>query len=165
MAKKKLSYEEKIALLSEYFPLSAYKKGRRVIRDGEVYSAKRNIEEGTPWNPDDWKLTNYEEYTGIGEDGFLRFGGIKVSPSSWYVWKPRGEAQEELFKTYPYRAFLKLKDVTADMMPYVLFYPSEALSGKFANIAESVNKGVYIYCKDKPVDKIIVHQVKCLKST
>lgn len=163
MAKKKMSYSEKIALLSEYVPLHAYKKGRRVINDGEVYSAKKDIEEGTPWNPKDWKKTNYEEYTGIGEDGYLWFGEIKVVPSSWYEWHPKGKEQEELFKTYPYRAFLKCKGVTADMIPYVIFYPSEALSGKYANIAESVNKGVYIYCKDKPEDKIIVHTVKCLK--
>ena len=163
MAKKKMSYQEKIALLSEYSSGRPYKKGSRVIKDGEIYKSTVKIEEGELWNPKHWKLTNYEEYVGKEEEDFLEFKDIKVVPSAWYEWKPKDVEQERLSKMYPFRAFLSCKGVTADMMPYVIFNSSEALSGKFANIAETANKGVYIYTKVKPTEKIIVPMVKCLK--
>lgn len=165
MAKKKLSYKEKISLLTEYISGAPYKKGKRVIKDTVVYRASVDIEEGEPWTPKHWKLTKYDEYVGKAEDDFMEFKDIKVIPSAWYEWSPKDNAHKELFKTYPYRAFLSCKGVTENMMPYVVFNSSEALSGKFANIAESVRKGVYIYSKDKPTDKIIVPLVKCLIET
>lgn len=163
MARRKMTYEEKIALLSEYFPNHPYKKGRRIIRNGKIYRATKDIEQGTPWNSADWKETKYDEYVGKSKEEFLEFKDIKVIPSAWYEWFPKDDEHRELFKKYPYRAFLSCKGVLPDMHPYVLFNSPEALSGEFANIAETVNKGVYIYCRHKPTDKIIVPLVKCLK--
>ena len=165
MAKKKQTYKEKIALLSEYVPLHGYKKGRRIIKDGKVYRAKADIEEGTPWNPELWKVTKYEEYVGKTANDFLQFEYIKVIPSAWYEWHPKDDEHKEIAKTYPFRAFLSCKGVTENMCPYVLFDTSEALTGKFSNICESVKNGVYIYAKVKPTEKIYIPLVKCLKES
>lgn len=163
MARKKLSYREKIALLSEYVPYREYKKGRRVIHNTKVYRALVDIEQGHDWNPDEWKLTKYDDYTGKATSDFLQFENVKVVPSAWYEWHPKGIDQERFSKAYPFRAFLKCEGVTEEMIPYVVFNSSEALSGKFSNIAETAKKGVYIYSKVKPTEKIIVPMVKCLK--
>ena len=165
MAKRKQTYKEKIALLSEYVPRHPYKKGRRIIKDGKIYRAITDIEQGEPWNPEQWKETKYNEYVGKKQNEFIELKDIKVIPSAWYEWFPKDDEHREIFKSYPYRAFLSCKDVTADMMPYVLFNSPEASSGEFANIAESVNKGVYIYCRHKPTDKIMIPLVKVLKES
>lgn len=163
MANDASIYYAKINGLSEYIPSFPYKKGQMVTKNGKVYRAVRNVAEGNEWKRSEWTPVNYEEYVKKSEEDFVYIENATVNPSSWVEWHPQDKGQWKMLNQFPYRACIPCKEVTEDMIPYVLFNSSEALSGKFSNIAESVNKGVYIYCAEIPTDVIIVPLVKCLK--
>lgn len=157
-------YIEAIYTLTEFVPDKSYSKGQIVTRKGKFYRAIRDIEEGHEWNRDDWCATKYDEYAKKDDAEFINFEGIHVKPSAWQEWRPNGREEFKIYKVFPYRTCIACNGVTADMIPLVIFSTSDALSGNFSNIAESVDKGVYIYCKEKPTDEIIVPLVKCAKN-
>lgn len=160
---KKMSYREKIALLSEYNPCHKYKKGTRIVKDSDVYQAKEDIDVPEPWTKEHWKKVKYEDYVGKNDGESIRFENIEVLPSDWDIWNPEMIEQVDLFRAYPFRAFLSCDGVTEEMIPYVIFSQSQALSGEYANVSDSTQDGVYIYCKAKPIETIVIPSVICLE--
>ena len=162
MAKKKLSYEQKMAMLSEYSPCLPYKKGSSVTHDAKIFRALEDIEVPEPWNEKKWKEIKNRDYTGVSDKEFLQFENIRIKPSLWHIYAAAA-GYSKFSKEYEYRAFVHCSGATPEMMPYVVFGAKEALSGKFSNITESRKNGVYIFCRDKPKESIVIPMVKFLK--
>lgn len=64
---------------------------------------------------------------------------VSVSSTSW--------AGDTTYPDFSYRASISITGVTADMVPEVIFAPTEALSGNYAPVAATYTGGVYIYSK------------------
>lgn len=66
---------------------------------------------------------------------------VSVSSNSWI------EDTPTTYPDFPYRTSVLISGVTADMVPEVIFAPTEALSGNYAPVAQTYTGGVYIYSK------------------
>lgn len=62
-----------------------------------------------------------------------------VSPTSW--------TQDDTYEDYPYKAAIAIEGVTTGHHPEVVFNPSDAASGNYANVSETYDGGVYIYAE------------------
>ena len=157
-------YYARINGLSEYIPSFPYFKGQMVTKNGKVYRAVKDIPEGHDWKRSEWTPVDYDEYVKRDKDDFIYLENVSVNPNTWVEWRPKDKEEWKMYNQFPYKSCIPCREVTEDMIPYVVFSSSDALSGKFSNIAESVNKGVNIYCAEIPTDVIIVPLVKCLKN-
>ena len=83
----------------------------------------------------------------------LMFSNVSVGTSSW--------VSDSTYTDYDYKAVISLNDVTASMIPDVIFAPEEALSGNFAPVATSGAGSVTIYAKDVPSSAITIPTVIC----
>ena len=63
---------------------------------------------------------------------------------------------DETYADYPYRAAVTLANVTAAMLPEVIFSAADASSGNFAAVAETYAGGVYIYAADAPTASVTI---------
>ena len=64
---------------------------------------------------------------------------VSISSTSW--------VEDTTYSDFPYRTSISISGVTADMVPEVIFAPTEALSGNYAPVAATYTGGVYIYSK------------------
>lgn len=63
---------------------------------------------------------------------------------------------DETYADYPYRAAVTLANVTAAMLPEVIFSAADASSGNFAAVAETYAGGVYIYAAEAPTASVTI---------
>ena len=56
-------------------------------------------------------------------------------------------SSDSTYLEYPVRAAIPLSGVTADMIPTVVFLPTDATSGNFAPVAQAYAGGIYVYAK------------------
>lgn len=63
---------------------------------------------------------------------------------------------DETYADYPYRAAVTLANVTAAMLPEVIFSAADASSGNFGAVAETYAGGVYIYAAEAPTASVTI---------
>lgn len=72
----------------------------------------------------------------------LTFTNFTVGPGWFTTGSP--------YTDFPYQAGLTIANVTEDMIPEVIFNPTDAVSGNFAPVAKSINGGIFIYAAEPP---------------
>ena len=72
----------------------------------------------------------------------LTFTNFTVGPGWFATGSP--------YTDFPYQAGLTIANVTEDMIPEVIFNPTDAVSGNFAPVAKSINGGIFIYAAEPP---------------
>ena len=71
---------------------------------------------------------------------------------------------DQTYPDYGYRAAVTLTEVTATMIPEIVFGLVDATSGIFAPVAEAYNGGVYIYANDVPEAAITIPTIICWRA-
>ena len=97
-------------------------------------------------------------WNGVNGDMIRLFAGSVVYydvtvPSSLFV-------EDLTYVEYPFRAFVEIYSVTADMLASVVFNPSDAVSGNYSPVCESSNGGLYIYSKWIPSSNLILPSIQ-----
>lgn len=70
-------------------------------------------------------------------------------------------APDTTYADFPFRASVSLAGVTGTMVPEVVFGATDAASGVFAPVAESISGGVYIYASEVPSAAITIPTILC----
>lgn len=70
---------------------------------------------------------------------------------------------DSTYSAYPYRATVPCSGVDSTYFPDVCFSLTDALSGNFAPVCESIVDGVYIYASSIPTTDITIPSIKCTK--
>lgn len=70
-------------------------------------------------------------------------------------------APDTTYADFPFRASVSLAGVTGTMVPEVVFGATDAASGVFAPVAESISGGVYIYASEVPSADITIPTIIC----
>lgn len=65
------------------------------------------------------------------------------------------------YTDFPFRASVSLAGVTGAMVPEVVFGATDAASGIFAPVAESISGGVYLYAAEAPSANITIPTIIC----
>ena len=76
---------------------------------------------------------------------------VTVLTSAWVA--------NNTYPDYPYRAAIYCDGVDDNMLPQVMFAPTEALSGNYAPVAQTYTDYVYIYAKEIPASNIIIPSI------
>lgn len=63
---------------------------------------------------------------------------------------------------FPYRASIAISGVTSRHLPIVSFSPEDALSGKYAPVAETYEGGVYIYASEALTGGAVIPSIVCI---
>lgn len=66
------------------------------------------------------------------------------------------------YADFPYVASKALSGVTAAMAPFVVFSPSDAISGNFCPVVEAYSGGIYIYAHNAPSSAITIPLIFCM---
>lgn len=82
-------------------------------------------------------------------------GSVSVATSAW--------VSDTTYTDYPYRASIPITGCTANHIPEVVFSLADALSGKFAPVAQTYAGGVYIYAREQPSADITIPTIKLTK--
>lgn len=85
----------------------------------------------------------------------LIFSNKVVSTSTW--------TEDNTYSEYPYRATIECIGVDANYFPDICFGVSEALSGVFAPICETIVDGVYVYATSIPTADITIPSIRCTR--
>lgn len=83
----------------------------------------------------------------------LIFASVSVATSSW--------VSDSTYDDYDYKAVISLNDVTAAMIPDVVFDPDDATGGNFAPVALAGAGSVTIYAKEIPSAAITIPSIIC----
>lgn len=83
----------------------------------------------------------------------LMFSDTEVATTSW--------VSDSTYTGYDYKAVISLNNVTASMLPEVVFAPADALGGNFAPVAVSGAGSVTIYAKTAPESAITIPSIIC----
>ena len=83
----------------------------------------------------------------------LMFSNVSVATSAW--------VSDSTYDDYDYKAVLSTADVTAAMVPEVIFDPDDAASGNFAPVAVSGSGSVTIFAKEVPAATITIPTIIC----
>lgn len=86
----------------------------------------------------------------------IQASSLSVATSAW--------ASDSTYTDYPYRATVAIADVTATMIPYVTFIPSDAISGILCPVANSYAGGIYIYAASIPSAAVSIASVIAWKA-
>ena len=70
-------------------------------------------------------------------------------------------APDTTYADFPFRASVSLAGVTGTMVPEVVFGATDAASGVFAPVAESISGGVYLYAAEVPSADITIPTIIC----
>lgn len=70
-------------------------------------------------------------------------------------------APDTTYADFPFRASVSLAEVTGTMVPEVVFGATDAASGIFAPVAESISGGVYLYAAEVPSADITIPTIIC----
>ena len=70
-------------------------------------------------------------------------------------------APDTTYADFPFRASVSLAEVTGTMVPEVIFGATDAASGIFAPVAESISGGVYLYAAEVPSADITIPTIIC----
>ena len=70
-------------------------------------------------------------------------------------------APDTTYADFPFRATVSLAGVTGAMVPEVVFGATDAASGIFAPVAESISGGVYLYASEVPSANITIPTIIC----
>lgn len=70
-------------------------------------------------------------------------------------------APDTTYADFPFRATVSLAGVTETMVPEVVFGATDAASGIFAPVAESISGGVYLYAAEVPSANITIPTIIC----
>lgn len=70
-------------------------------------------------------------------------------------------APDTTYAGFPFRASVSLAGVTGAMVPEVVFGATDAASGIFAPVAESISGGVYLYAAEVPSANITIPTIIC----
>lgn len=70
-------------------------------------------------------------------------------------------APDTTYADFPFRASVSLAGVTGTMVPEVVFGATDAASGIFAPVAESISGGVYLYAAEVPSANITIPTIIC----
>jgi len=68
---------------------------------------------------------------------------------------------DNTYAAYPYRALITNANITANHYCEVVFNLTDATSGYFAPVCESVSGGIYIYASAIPLAAITIPTIKC----
>ncbi len=77
-------------------------------------------------------------------------GGHGTANVATSAWKSEGTAN------YPYRATVSVSGIDANCRPSIAFLETEAVSGNFSPVCDSLSGGIYIYAKTIPSGQITV---------
>lgn len=83
----------------------------------------------------------------------LMFSNVSVATSAW--------VSDSTYDDYDYKAVLSTANVTAAMVPEVIFDPDDAASGNFAPVAVSGSGSVTIFAKEVPEATITIPTIIC----
>ena len=83
----------------------------------------------------------------------LIFTSVSVATSAW--------VSDSTYDDYDYKAVLSTANVTAAMVPEVIFDPDDAASGNFAPVAVSGSGSVTIFAKEVPEATITIPTIIC----
>ena len=83
----------------------------------------------------------------------LKFTNKTVATSAW--------TSDSTYTGYNYTAVVSCSNVTATMIPDVIFSPADAMSGNFAPVADSSAGSVTIYAKEVPSATITIPTIIC----
>lgn len=86
------------------------------------------------------------------EPAKLQYTDVPVPTSAW---------TQSSDTNYPHTALIPLDDVTADMVPKVVFSAADASSGLYSPVAMTVDGGVEIYAREVPGGDITVPTILC----
>lgn len=67
------------------------------------------------------------------------------------------------FETFPFRAAIPLAGITAQMIPNVIFSPTDAAAGMYAPVCQSYDGGVYIYAITTPAGTVTIPTITAKK--
>lgn len=70
-------------------------------------------------------------------------------------------APDTTYADFPFRASVSLAGVTGTMVPEVVFGATDAASGVFAPVAESISGGIYLYAAEVPSADITIPTIIC----
>ena len=99
-------------------------------------------------------------YTGAWHDShkpILIFTSKTVATSTW--------ASDSTYSLYPYKADVTCAGVTTSHFPEVVFDLTDATSGYFAPVCQSVSGAVRIYASAIPSTSITIGSIKCTASS
>lgn len=83
----------------------------------------------------------------------LIFTSVSVATSAW--------VSDSTYNDYDYKAVISLNDVTAAMIPEVVFDPDDVAGGNFAPVALTAAGSVTIYAKEVPDAAITIPTIIC----
>ena len=83
----------------------------------------------------------------------LIFTSVSVATSAW--------TSDSTYTGYDYKAVISTSNVTASMIPEVVFEPDDAASDNFAPVASTASGSVTIYAKSVPSDAITIPTIIC----
>ena len=83
----------------------------------------------------------------------LIFTNVSVATSAW--------TSDSTYTDYDYKAVISTSNVTASMIPEVVFDPDDATSGNLAPVADSGSGSVTIYAKEVPSSSITIPTIIC----
>jgi len=83
----------------------------------------------------------------------LIFTNVSIAANAW--------ASDSTYADYDYKAVISTANVTASMLPEVVFDPDDASSGNFAPVAVSGSGSVTIYAKEVPSAAITIPSIIC----
>lgn len=85
------------------------------------------------------------------------FTNVSIPTTAW--------AADTTYTDYPYRATISASGITSIYYCEVVFNLTEAISGCYAPICESITNGIYIYASAIPSAAITIPTIKCTKTT
>ena len=72
-------------------------------------------------------------------------------------WAAVASSESDYFEDYPYRGTINCSGATVDHIPFVVFSPNDAISGKYASVAKSDLNKIYIYGIDNDLSPSILN--------
>lgn len=85
----------------------------------------------------------------------LLFKNKSVASSLWVA--------DTTYTEFPFKADISCAGVTAEHIPNVVFNVTEAMSGNFAPVADTLSGYVRIYATEKPTTGITIPLIECKK--
>ena len=101
--------------------------------------------------------TTVNNLNNIVSNKFIFLTNTTVATTAW--------AADTTYTAYPYRAKISNSSITATDYCEIIFSLTDAISGYFAPICESIAGGIYIYATAIPVANITIPTIKCTKTT
>ena len=126
----------------------------RVSYTPSTHASSHAIGGSDPITPESIGAAAKEDLVEIKSSNLI-FSNKVVSVGDW--------VSDTTYAAYPYKATISCSEVDSSYFPDVCYDLTDALSGNFAPVCESITNGIYIYCIEIPSSDITIPSIRCTK--